>query len=222
MIKAKNIPDACFQAWYEVIKNGREFKIDSGSFTGTVRTELDFLHIHIDDPAYGYGTQDIIPAMPEGSDIIPPVTLDYLYGSGKYAYCLLDDYKHYNEVYTYGYRLRHPIDQINYVIETLKKTPRTNQMALRFSRPEDMALEDPPCLNSIFCRVQDDKLNFHIYFRSNDMWSGFPANMVAIEFLQKTMALEIGIDQGSFDYTCSGAHIYDYAKNIVKQRISGV
>jgi len=222
MIKAKNIPDACFQAWYEVIKNGRKFKIDDGSFAGSIRIELDFLHIHIDDPSYGSGTQDIIPAMPEGSDIVPPITLEYLYGSGKYAYCLLDDEKHENEAYTYGYRLRNPIDQISYVINILKKTPRTNQMVLRFSRPEDITSDDPPCLTSIFCRVQDKRLNFHIYFRSNDMWSGFPANMAAIEFLQKTMAMEIGIDQGSFDYTCSGAHIYDYAEGIVTHRIGGV
>jgi len=222
MIKAKNIPDACFQAWYEVIRNGRRFKIDSGSFAGAIRIELDFLHIHIDDPSYGSGTQDIIPNMPESSNIVPPVTLDYLYGKGMYAYSLLDDEKHENETYTYGYRLRYVIDQISHIVGTLRETPRTNQMVLRFSRPEDILLEDPPCLNSIFCRVQDGKLNFHIYFRSNDLWSGFPANMAAIEFLQKTMAMEIGIAQGSFDYTCSGAHIYDYAESIVTHRIGGV
>jgi len=222
MIKAKNIPDACFQAWYEIIRNGRRFKIDSGSFAGQVRIEVDFLHIHIIEPEHGSGTQDIIPAMPESSSLVPPVTLDYLYGNGMYAYCLIDDEKHENEAYTYGYRLRHPIDQISSIINILRETPRTNQMVLRFSRPEDLKLTDPPCLNSIFCRVQDNKLDFHIYFRSNDMWSGFPANMVAIEFLQKTMAMEIGIEQGCFHYFCSGAHIYDYAESIVAQRIGGV
>ena len=193
MINAISIPDAWFQALYEVKNFGRRFKVDSGSFAGEDRIELDFLTILIHHPDHFSGTPEIIPASPEGSNLPPPVLFDYLYGSNGYAFSLLDDAKADNEDYTYGNRLKHPTDQVKRAIEVLKETPRTNQMVLRFSKPEDIFLGDPPCLTSIFCRIQDGELIFHIYFRSNDMYSGFPANMVAIEFLQKTMALEIGV-----------------------------
>jgi hypothetical protein len=57
---------------------------------------------------------------------------------------------------------------------------RNNQMVLQVAHPSDLTLVDPPCLRSIDTRIQDDVLNFVVYFRSWDLWNGFPANLAAI------------------------------------------
>jgi thymidylate synthase len=92
-------------------------------------------------------------------------------------------------------------------------------MVLQVARPEDIILEDPPCLRHIDTRIQDDKLHFFIYFRSWDLWGGLPANLAGIETLHKYMAEEIGVEQGEFIVESKGLHLYGYAEELAKMRL---
>ena len=112
------------------------------------------------------------------------------------------------------------IDQIEFVIYTYKKYGhRNNQMVLQVAKPDDCLLLDPPCLRHIDTRVQDGELNFIIYFRSWDLWSGLPANLAGIEYLHKYMASEIGVKQGEFIVESKGLHLYGYAEDLAKMRM---
>jgi thymidylate synthase len=103
------------------------------------------------------------------------------------------------------------LNQIELCIWTYKnKGFRNNQMVLQVAHPTDMLLRDPPCLRSIDTRVQDGKLHFIVYFRSWDLWGGFPANLAAIQLLKEYMAGEIGIEPGETIASSKGLHIYDY------------
>jgi len=66
------------------------------------------------------------------------------------------------------------------------------------AHPTDVLLKDPPCLRSIFTRIQYGKLHFIIYFRSWDLWGGFPANLAGIQQMKEYIA------------SSKGLHLYNY------------
>jgi thymidylate synthase len=111
------------------------------------------------------------------------------------------------------------LNQIEWVIDTYKKFGhRNNQMVLQVAHPSDVTLLDPPCLRSIDTRIQDGVLHFVVYFRSWDLWNGFPANLAAIQNLKEYMAGEIGVKDGEMIAESKGLHLYGYAEDLAKLR----
>ncbi len=111
------------------------------------------------------------------------------------------------------------LNQIEWIIKTYKKFCQSNnQMVLQVAHPSDLTLLDPPCLRSIDTRIQDDKLRFFVYFRSWDLWNGFPANLAAIQNLKEYMAGEIGVGDGEMVVESKGLHLYGYAEDLAKLR----
>jgi len=94
----------------------------------------------------------------------------------------------------------------------------TNQACMEVAMPSDVDLKDPPCLRLIDTRVRDDKLHFIVYVRSWDLWSGFPANLGAIQLLKEYMAGEIGVGDGEIIASSKGLHLYDYTFELAKLR----
>lgn len=109
------------------------------------------------------------------------------------------------------------LNQIELLIWTYKNRGfRNNQMVLQVGAPSDILLLDPPCLRQIDTRIQDGKLNFFVYFRSWDLFSGWPANLAAIQMMKEYIAAEIGVEDGII-YACSkGLHLYDYSFDLAK------
>jgi thymidylate synthase len=111
----------------------------------------------------------------------------------------------------------HFVNQIELLIWTYKnKGYRNNQMVLQVAEPTDMLLQDPPCLRHIDTRIQDGKLHFYPYFRSWDLWGGFPANLGGIQLLKEYIASEIGVEDGEIIASSKGLHIYDYSFDLAK------
>ena len=109
------------------------------------------------------------------------------------------------------------VNQMELMIWTYKnKGHRNNQMILQVGQPTDMVLVDPPCLRHIDTRIQDDKLHFFPYFRSWDLFGGFPANLAAIEMMKQYCAEQIGVGNGEIVASSKGLHIYDYVFEIAE------
>jgi len=109
------------------------------------------------------------------------------------------------------------LNQIELLIWVYKnKGYRNNQMVLQVAHPTDMLLQDPPCLRQIDTRIQDGKLHFYPYFRSWDLWGGFPANLGGIQLLKEYVAAEIGVEDGEIIASSKGLHIYDYSFDLAK------
>jgi len=231
-VEGTTLDDSWFQLVFQCLQHGRKFKIDKGSFAGCTRLELDFIVVHILRPWERNPTNGmpLIPVIPEHLEIPPPVTEEYL---TDYADYFLSGTKKLEETYTYGqrlnnyrwnaYRSENPVafalDQVTHVIDTYRDHGyRNNQMVLQIAEPKDLKLSDPPCLRHIDTRIQDGKLHFYPYFRSWDLWSGYPANLAGISILQEHMASEIGVEQGEMICTSKGLHIYDYAISFAEMR----
>jgi thymidylate synthase len=109
------------------------------------------------------------------------------------------------------------LSQVELLIWTYKnKGYRNNQMILQVAEPTDMLLQDPPCLRHIDTRIQDGKLHFYPYFRSWDLWGGFPANLGGIQLLKEYVASEIGVEDGEIIATSKGLHLYDHCFELAK------
>jgi len=113
--------------------------------------------------------------------------------------------------------MRECVNQIELLIWTYKnKGYRNNQMVLQVGSPGDMMLKDPPCLRHIDTRIQNDKLHFYPYFRSWDLWGGFPANLGGIQLLKEYVSSEIGVGDGEIIASSKGLHIYEYSFDLAK------
>jgi len=223
-IECRDLADAWFQCVYEILDNGHEYVIDHGSYAGQKRLEFDYVTVHIRYP----GVRPLIPDIPASLGIPNPVADGYV---EEYLPYLMTPAKQPNEDYTYGERLAgwaslvsgdgtvHVVNQIQEVIEMYKtKGYGTNQAAMSVSAPSDVLLGDPPCLRHIDTRIRYGKLHFMVYFRSWDLWNGFPANLGGLQLLKEYMAGEIGVEDGEIVAASKGLHLYDYVWELAQLR----
>jgi thymidylate synthase len=208
-IEARDLPDAWFQCVYAILDHGHEYTIDRGSYAGQKRLEFDYITVHIKHP----GVRPLLPDIPPALGIPNPVAEGYLDG---YLPYLMTSCKQPGEQYTYGEYLE---PQIEEVIRMYREDGHgTNQAYMTVGRPETITYEDPPCLRGIDTRIRYGKLHFIIYFRSWDLWNGFPANLGALQLLKEYMAGEIGVEDGEIIASSKGLHLYDYAWQLAKLR----
>jgi thymidylate synthase len=208
-IQARDIPDAWFQCVYEIIDKGHRYQIDRGSFQGQERLEFDYITVQIRYP----GARPLIPDIPEALCIPNPVADGYI---ESYLPYLMTADKQPNEDYTYGEYLE---PQIAEVIRMYRQDGHgTNQAYMTVGDPKALLLKDPPCLRGIDTRIRYGKLHFMVYFRSWDLWNGFPANIGAIQLLKEYMAQEIGVADGEIIAASKGLHLYDYIWELARLR----
>ena len=208
-IEARDLPDAWFQCVYNILEKGRTYLIDRGSYEGQKRLEFDYVTVHIKFP----GTRPLLPDIPPALGIPNPVADDYL---DQYLPYLMTSAKKEGEEYTYGEYLE---PQISEVIRMYREHgPGTNQAFMTIGNPQTIYLSDPPCLRGIDTRIKEDRLHFVVYFRSWDLWNGFPANLGAIQLLKEYMAESIGVGDGEIIAASKGLHLYDYIWELAKLR----
>ena len=234
-IESTTLSDAWYQALYKCVEVGREFTIDKGSYEGQKRLEFDYITVRIKYPNTIPLLPDISqynipnPVAPEYLDDYLPYLMtgklkegeSYTYGQRLNKEMIMKIYnkeimkldekiwKNRNIIISeYGDEF---LNQIELLIWTYKNQGfRNNQMCLQVAQPTDMLLQDPPCLRHIDTRIQDGYLHFFPYFRSWDLWGGFPANLAAIELMKQYITSEIGVKNGEIIASSKGLHLYNY------------
>jgi len=149
---ARDLPEAwwlCIRELMSKYDNGDfiypHYRIDSGSYAGSIRRHFGFVVVHIIYP----GSRPLIPDIPPGLGIPAP--------------------------------------------------------SLRF----------------IDTRVSNGKLHFFPYFRSWDLWGGFPSNLAGLQMMKEYMAAEIGVEDGEMVVASKGLHLYDYSWDLARIRAFG-
>ncbi|MFC2055953.1 thymidylate synthase [Chloroflexota bacterium] len=204
-IIARDLSEAWFLCLGKTLTEGHEYKIDRGSYAGQHRKELDYVVVQISHP----GTRPLTPDVPQG--VPPPTSMDYI---ENYLPYLMTAHKTEQEQYTYGQYLE---KQIAEVIRMYKEDGfNTNQAFMSVGDEKSIYLADPPCLRGIDTRIRDRKLHFFVYFRSWDLWAGFPSNLAAIQLLKEYISSEIGISDGELIASSKGLHLYEYAWDLAK------
>jgi len=205
VIQARDLAEAWFLCLAKTINEGYEYKIDRGSYAGQQRKEMDLAVVQIAYP----GTRPLIPDVPQG--VPPPSTMEYV---ESYLPYLMTAHKKEGEQYTYGQFLE---KQIGKVIKMYQEQGfNTNQAYMAVGNEDSIDMPDPPCLRMIDTRVRGGKLNFVVYFRSWDLWAGFPSNLAAIQLLKEYMASELVVGDGEIIAISKGLHLYEYAWDLAK------
>ncbi|MFH2008956.1 MAG: thymidylate synthase [bacterium] len=243
LFKATTLPDAWFQLVYALVKGETArnvYEIDKGSYVGQRRLEFPYVTVQIDQP----GARPLIPEMPPMLNIPAPVDgMDYV--NDYFARYLMGTELAENETYIYGTWLAPGVER---VIRQLQGAPGNNQAAIciggwapqpRAAVPEgglpeglSLALDtdnfidpgtgerDPACLRVVDFRLdQQNTLHMSVYFRSWDLWSGFPANLAGLQLVKEYVAQYLGAQDGRIIAASKGLHIYDHAVEIAATRL---
>jgi len=226
-LNAKTISDAWFQLIYNIFDNAYSQNIQKGSFEKEqYRLQFPGMAVFIEHPQF-----DMIPTIPPALGIPAPTTMEYV--EDYFAHYLMNPELAENETYTYASRINHAMPkggtQLDRVIDILKETPMTNQAVVEIATPDDLDIcygkdgkLDPPCLRLLDFKAvpAEDELFLTVsaYFRSWDLWAGFPTNLGGIELLKQFVASETNLGNGSMYAYSAGAHIYGYQEDIARLR----
>ena len=204
-VAARDLSEAWFLCLDHALAEGYEYTVERGSYKGQKRKELELAIIQVQFP----GTRPLVPDVPPG--VPPPTSMEYV---ESYLPYLMTAHKAEEEQYTYGQYLER---QIAAVIRMYKEDGHnTNQAFMAVGDADSIKMPDPPCLRMIDTRVRDGRLSFIVYFRSWDLWAGFPSNLAGIQLLKEYMASEIGVSDGELVAMSKGLHLYDYSWELAR------
>lgn len=226
IITGTTIDDAWRNAITACFKHGVDYEVKGGSYIGQTRRQLPEVIVNISCP--WIRPLAVIPPTP-----FPPPTseekIEYYFT--KY---LMSSKVEVNEDYTYGsYITGIPPEEhntskrilkpaIDMAIDILNETQgNTNQAVISVGGVEAIAMADPPCLRVVDFKVIDNKLVLNVFFRSWDLFAGFPENIGGLQMLKEYVLsnLTFNIEEGGIQAFSSGLHLYSQYFDIVKELV---
>jgi thymidylate synthase len=117
--------------------------------------------------------------------------------------------------YHYGARAfnYNGIDQVNdYIIPLLKKDPTSKRGIVVFYGPEKDTLplkKETPGVVMMNFNIRNRKLHTTIVIRSNDLFFGWPANILQAYFLAEYIGKELNCSLGTINTISISAHIFE-------------
>jgi len=204
-IQAFDCPDAWYKVLYEIWHRGDPFEVEYGSERS--RTKKLNLSLEI--------------AHPENRPLVDgeaPCDMRYVqWYALKYLWSGVVE----EETYTYGSRLREPVDQIEEAIGRYLEEQGDRQVTLVTRSPIDIKKHienrkhEPPCLSLIDTEISEGRLHLTCYFRSWDGYAGLPANIAGIQIFNEAMVSEINrrgdlsIETGRLIFHSKNCHVYE-------------
>ena len=215
-VKAFDIPGAWYQTLEEIWLNGDDYEVGYGS-ESTMTRKLN-VSIEITNP----DTRPLIAEKaPCDMKYVTSYALQYLWAGMK-----TDE-----ETYTYGSRLREPVDQVAHVIERYVKEPNDRQLTLLIRQPIDILKtidgmrHEPPCLTVMDTEIMNNQLHMTCYFRSWDAFAGLPANIAGIQIFNEALVNEINkragtkYTTGKLVFHSKNCHIYSRLYDLVEELV---
>ena len=126
------------------------------------------------------------------------------------------EYTYHERLFNYTVPgLSEPINQIEYVINTLAEAPYSRRaQAITWKPWEDAGISDPACLQRMWFRIFGDELVMNVHMRSNDAFKAAFMNMYAFTDLQRFVAERLSeklgrtISVGQYTHIADSFHIY--------------
>lgn len=123
---------------------------------------------------------------------------------------------------SYGYQLRLNPDQLEYVINELKKPFSSRRARITLWQPRDIEEQAIPCCFTEFDFIKYDngKLQMVMTFRSSDLFLGFPYDALVGFLMLKHIATESNLKVHSVIYNLINAHIYLKHKEAIRSYLN--
>jgi len=213
VIQAFDCPDAWYKVLHEIWHKGDTFEVGYGSERS--KTKKLNLSIEITHPENRPLVDDRAPC---DMKYVQWYALKYLWSG------VIEE-----ETYTYGSRLREPVDQVEEAIRRYLEEQGDRQVTLAIRLPEDIKKRlderkhEPPCLSLIDTEIHDNKLHLTCYFRSWDAYAGLPANIAGIQIFNEALMSEINrrgnldIKTGKLIFHSKNCHIYERQFKMVEE-----
>lgn len=206
-IQAVTIAEAWRDVMWLCVKAGWDFVVKGGSYVGQIRKQLNHVTVVITQP----WQRPLAPIMPPS---LPGPTNDDKIEAYFERYILSDRIEE-NEVYTYGTFI---VQQLDRIIGILNKAQgNTNQACVAIGDVHTTFLDDPPCLRLCSFKVVNGTLEMSVFFRSWDLYAGFPENLGGLQLLKEYVLAHLDfpcIDGALIAYS-DGLHIYQQYFDIV-------
>ena len=213
VIKAFDCPDAWYKVLHEIWYNGDVFEVGYGSEVS--ETKKLNLSIEIKNPE----NRPLV-------DFMAPCDMKYVQW---YALKYLWSGAIEDETYTYGSRMRKPVDQVEEAVKRYVEEKRDRQVTFVIRLPDDIRKSikerkhEPPCLSLIDTEISDNQLHLTCYFRSWDAFAGLPANIAGIQLFNEALVSEINrrgnlsVKSGKLVFHSKNCHIYERQYKMVEE-----
>jgi thymidylate synthase len=215
-IRAFDCPDAWYKVLQEIWIKGDLFEVKYGSEIS--KTKKLNLSIEIAHPE----NRPLV-------DFMAPCDMKYVQW---YALKYLWSGAIEDETYTYGSRMREPVDQVEEAVKRYLEEKRDRQVTFVIRLPEDIKKSlnsgrkhEPPCLSLIDTEISGNQLHLTCYFRSWDAYAGFPANIAGIQIFNEALVSEINkrgilnIKTGKLIFHSKNCHIYERQFKMVEDTL---
>jgi len=134
------------------------------------------------------------------------------------------EYGELGPVYGRQWRDFEGIDQIQQVIEDIKKNPDSRRLIVSAWNPKEIPVMAksglPPCHTLFQFYVADGKLSCQLYQRSADVFLGVPFNIASYALLTMMVAQVCGLGYGDFVHTFGDAHLYSNHMEQTREQLS--
>lgn len=225
IVKSKTLDEA-WLTWFEKMKECSE-SIESRD--GQVTAEVINAITVIDDPTKNIMNNDIRK-------------LSLRYAIGEMLWYLsgnpeLKAIQHYTKAWdrmsddgetvnsNYGYIIKeaYNFNQYEYCKQLLIKDKNSRQAIIHIKVPKNTLEQPTKDLNCTVCLqflIRENKLYCTTYMRSNDLWLGFPYDIFQFTCIQVRMAMELGLEIGSYTHIAGSLHMYkrDFDKAIERYK----
>lgn len=211
MVKVKTVDDAFIQWWNCLINQGDKIESRDGQVIGECINAITV----IEDPTRCI-MRNKIRKMPlryamgemlwylSGKNELKPIQL-YTDNWNRMS----DDNVHVNSNYGYCIKYKYGFDQWEYVRKLLSDAPETRRAVLHIKEPNNTPSKDVNCTVALQFILREGKLNLTVYMRSNDLWLGFPFDVFQFANMQILMAMELGVELGTYTHIAGSLHLYE-------------
>lgn len=109
------------------------------------------------------------------------------------------------------FNMRNQYNQIQNVINLLRKNAPTRRAVIQIFNAEDIAdlHKEIPCTCTLQFFVRDNKLHMYSNMRSNDAYKGLPHDIFAFTMIQELIANTLSLELGHYNHAVGSLHLYD-------------
>jgi len=103
------------------------------------------------------------------------------------------------------------LNQWKYIKSELLRDPDSRRAVMHIRVPDDSidAKLDVPCTLALQFFIRNEKLHMITSMRSSDLIFGIAYDIPAFTFFQEILALDLGVDVGSYTHMSNSLHIYE-------------
>ena len=207
-VVARTLPQAWEQAVVACWEQGAEFRTEYDKPSDPASRDVVAL-VHVAEP---FAEPRIHRAFPAGLDDLEKYRNEVVLGvhnhwiapdKGKWQYT------YHQRLFEYRVPGVGTIDQIAGAVDRLREAGHTRRaQAVTWQAWEDVGIHDPACLQRLWFRLEQGRLNMTAHMRSNDAYKAAFMNMFAFTELQRVVAGQLGVEAGEYVHVADSFHIY--------------